>query len=75
MRIMNSMEKRTRLYWVDMFSDHFAIEDICFAITNLTAVKDTDLYHGYHLLSGESKKPASEETGNWIGCRADDYRI
>ena len=60
---MNSMEKGTRWYWVDMFSDHFAIEDICFTIAELAAVKDADFDRGYHFLSWESKKPASEETG------------
>ena len=67
---MNSLEKRTRWYWFDMFSDHFAIEDICFAITSLTAVKDEYFDHCYHLLSCESKKPASEETGlmNGLPC-------
>ena len=52
------MEKRTRWYWVDMFSDHFAIEDICFAITKFTPIKDADFDHEYYLLSWESKKPA-----------------
>jgi hypothetical protein len=43
--------------------DIFTNEDICFTITELATVKDTDFDHGYHLLSWESKRPASEETG------------
>ncbi|UCD41388.1 MAG: hypothetical protein JSV69_12545 [Chloroflexota bacterium] len=57
------MEKRARWYWVDMFSDHFAIEDIRFAIAVLTSVKYADFDHEYHLLSWNQIKFASEETG------------
>jgi len=31
--------------------------------------------HKYHHLSLESKKAASEETGYWIGYRAEGYRM
>jgi hypothetical protein len=33
------------------------------AIAELATVKNTDFDHGYHLLSWESKRPVSEETG------------
>jgi hypothetical protein len=41
----------------------FIDEDICFAIAELTLVKDADFHHFAHLLSRKQKKPASEETG------------
>ena len=41
--------------------DIFTTEDICFAIAELTAVKDADFDHVYHLLSWNQKKPASVE--------------
>jgi UDP-3-O-[3-hydroxymyristoyl] glucosamine N-acyltransferase len=43
--------------------DIFTNEDICFAIAELTSVKDADFHHISHLLSRKYKKPASEETG------------